>query len=195
MDARASTLPALLLGLVLAGAPAAHAADPDSTAGTTPIAPTTPPPPEPREYHSYYGGSFAIGYWDGDARFAIVPNVAWGVTEKLSIGVGASYEFVSYDAGEGTAHNYGGSIFTRYRFTPQFYGRGEFEARSLDAITTPAGLGRQTVEFLWFGGGVSTPLGLRSSAYAEVMFDLVQDPLSPYEGGRPLTRVGVNFTF
>lgn len=192
-----SALPVLLLlAVALAcGARPALAATPDSTLGTTPIAPTTPRPAEPRELYSYYGGSFALGYWDGDARFAIMPNVAWGLTPKLSLGVGGSYEFVSYDSGEGTAHNYGGSVFARYRFTPAFYGRSEFEARSLDAVSTPVGLGRQTVEFFWLGGGVVTPLGRRTSAYAEVLLDLVQDPLSPYEGGRPLTRIGVNFAF
>ena len=196
--------PGLLLAAAFAVTGFASAADAapdpapavvDSTAGTTPITPTTPRPARPREYNAYYGGSFAIGFYDGDARFVIMPNVAWGLSPKISAGVGASYEFVSYDAGEGTAHNYGGSLFARYRFTPKIHGRTEFEARSLDAISTPAGVGRETVEFFWLGGGVATPLGRRSSAYAEVLFDLVQDPLSPYEGGRPLTRVGVTFAF
>jgi len=167
----------------------------DSTAGTTPITPTTPRPPQPREYFAYYGGSFAISYWDGDARFMIQPNVAWSFRPRVAAGLGASYEFVSYDSGEGTANNYGGSLFTRYSITPRMYGRAEFEMRSLDSITTPAGVGRETVEFMWLGGGISTSMGQRSSAYAEVLFDLVQDALSPYEGGRPLTRVGVTFAF
>ena len=67
--------------------------------------------------------------------------------------------------------------------------------RSLDSISTPAGIGRETVEFMWLGGGLATPLGKNSSAYAEVLFDLIQDPLSPYEDGRPLTRVGVTFAY
>ncbi len=185
------------LGATPGVTPAAPAPDAavDSTAGTTPITPTNPRPPQPREFNAYYGGSFAIGFFDGEARFAIMPNVAWGLTPKLSAGIGASYEFVSYDDGEGTASSYGGSLFTRYRFTPAFYGRAEFEARSLDANSTPAGVGRETVEFLWLGGGVATAMGRKSSAYAEVLFDLVQDPLSPYEGGRPLSRVGVMFGF
>jgi hypothetical protein len=167
----------------------------DSTAGTTPITPTDPPPPEPREHHYYYGGSFALSFWDGDTRVAIQPNFAVGLSPKVAVGVGMSYEFVSYSSGEATASNFGGSLFGRYSFTPALYGRAEFELRSLDAVSTPAGVGRETVEFMWLGGGVATPLGRNSSAYAEVLFDLVQDPLSPYEDGRPLTRVGVTFAF
>ncbi len=167
----------------------------DSTAGTTPITPTDPPPPQPREHHYYYGGAFALGFWDGDVRVAIQPNFAVGLSPKLALGVGASYEFVSYSSGAAQAHNYGGSVFARYSFTPVLYGRGEFEIRSLDATATPADVGRESVEFLWLGGGLATPLGKNSSAYAEVLYDLVQDPLSPYEDGRPLTRIGVTFAY
>jgi hypothetical protein len=167
----------------------------DSTAGTTPITPADPRPPEPHEHHYYYGGAFALGFWDGDVRVAIQPNVAWMVNPKVAMGLGASYEFVSYASGAAQAHNYGGSLFARYSFTPLLYGRAEFELRSLDATATPADVGRETVEFMWLGGGLATPLGRNSSAYAEVLYDLVQDPLSPYEGGRPLTRVGVSFLF
>lgn len=195
----APLLAALLLvavAAVAAVAPArAQVAAVDSTAGTTPITPTDPPPPQPREYHYYYGGSFALSFWDGDTRVAIQPNFAVGLGPRVAVGVGASYEFVSYSSGAGAAHNYGGSVFGRYSFTPAIYGRGEFEMRSLDSISTPAGTGRETVEFMWLGGGLATPLGKNSSAYAEVLFDLIQDPLSPYEDGRPLTRVGVTFAY
>jgi len=167
----------------------------DSTAGTTPITPTDPPPPQPREHHYYYGGSFALSFWDGDTRIAIQPNFAMGLSPKVAVGFGLSYEYVSYGSGEATASNFGGSLFGRYSFTPVIYGRGEFELRSLDSVTMPAGVGRETVEFMWLGGGLATPLGKNSSAYAEVLYDLVQDPLSPYEDGRPLTRVGVTFAY
>lgn len=149
----------------------------------------------PREHHYFYGGAFALGFWDGDVRIAIQPNVAWMVNPKVAMGLGASYEFVSYASGAAQANNYGGSLFARYSFTPLLYGRAEFEMRSLDATATPADVGRETVEFMWLGGGMATPLGQNSSAYAEILYDLVQDPLSPYEGGRPLTRVGVSFLF
>ena len=167
----------------------------DSTAGTTPITPTDPRPREPHEHHYFYGGAFALGFWDGDVRIAIQPNVAWAATPKVALGLGVSYEFVSYSSGAGQANNYGGSLFARYAFTPLLYGRAEYEMRSLDAISTPAEVGRETVEFMWLGGGLVTPLGKNSSAYAEVLYDLVQDPLSPYEDGRPLTRLGVTFAF
>jgi hypothetical protein len=183
------------VGPLVAAAESVDPAAVDSTAGTTPLDPSTPRTPQPREHHYYYGGSFALSFWDGDTRIAIQPNFAVAVHPQVAVGLGVSYEFVSYSSGAAQAHNYGGSLFARYAFTPLLYGRAEFELRSLDAVSTPAEVGRETVEFMWLGGGMSTSLGEHSSAYAEVLYDLVQDPLSPYQNGHPLTRVGVTYAY
>lgn len=184
---------------LLAGAPSvAHAAEAaaDSLAETTPLSPEPAPIPPPPAHDAFYGGSFAVSFFDGDVRLAISPNVAYQVAPKLFLGGSATYEFVDYGDGGPTVHNYGGSAFLRRRIGKAMYAHAEYEAMSLQYFTSPSGaLGRETVEFFWLGGGVWQPISANASAYAEILFDLVQDPLSPYDNGRPLTRVGVSFFF
>jgi len=140
----------------------------------------------------YYGGNVAVAFY-GDVWYAIVqPLVGYKLTPKASLGGKLTYEYVNDRRAnpDRTSHNYGGSVFTRYRFIPEAFGHVEFELLSHDRFD-----GRVTVPFLFVGGGYSREVAPRTWFVVEVLFDLIQDDKSPYEHGEPRVSAGVHVGF
>ena len=54
---------------------------------------------------------------------------------------------------------------------------------------------REWVPFLLLGAGYVQPVGPRTSVFAEVLFDVLQDDKSPYKGGEPFFSIGVGVGF
>jgi hypothetical protein len=48
---------------------------------------------------------------------------------------------------------------------------------------------------LFVGGGYSKEISPRTWAYAEVLFDVLNDPYSPYDPGEPVVNIGVSVGF
>jgi hypothetical protein len=122
----------------------------------------------------------------------VEPLVGYKLTPKFSVGGQLRYEFVN-DKGyaeDYTSHNYGASVFSRYRVVPQLYGHAEFAYMSYDYP-----LGRESVPFLLLGGGYSQPVGKAAWVYVEVLFDVLNDSNSPYDRWEPFIGVGVGVGF
>jgi hypothetical protein len=208
----------LASGVVLAVNPAATVAQPaDSTAAPPPAtpppaqAPPTPPPPPPPATTSaspaasssgssfkqklYFGGTVSLSFGNPD-QIGFFPMVGYKVTPKLSAGVEVGYEYVSYDdpINESTS-NYGAGVFGRYRLTPRIYGHVEYEAVNYEIFSSAQNSDRETVPFLLVGGGYVMPIAPRTSVYAEVLFDVLQDDSSPYDSWDPFFSVGVGVGF
>lgn len=169
----------LLSGTVLAQ-------QPDSTAYQ---APETPPPAKSSSGPSkiYYGGTLGFSFGDY-TRFSIAPLVGYRLAKRWSVGGKGVYEYVKdkrYET-ERTWHNYGGSLFARFRPHPRFYLHGEYAYMNYDYIT-----GREWVPFLLLGGGYVQPISPRASAFVEVLFDVLNDGGSPYEEWNPWISIGV----
>ncbi len=169
----------LLSGTVLAQ-------QPDST---TYQAPETPPPTKSSSGPSkiYYGGTIGLSFGDY-ARFSIAPLVGYRLAKRWSVGGKAVYEYINDKryAEDRTWHNYGGSLFARFRPHPRFYLHGEYAYMSYDYT-----LGRDWVPFLLLGGGYVQPISPRASAFVEVLFDVLNDNGSPYEEWNPWISIGV----
>jgi hypothetical protein len=133
----------------------------------------------------YYGGSVTLSF-SGATRVGIFPMVGYRLTPQLSLGAKAGYEYVNFHDVDFNAHNYGAGAFARFRFVPQAYLHGEYQMINFDR---PAE--REWVPFLLFGGGFVQRLSPRTSAYVEVLFDVLQDDGSPYEDWQPGVSVGV----
>ncbi len=134
----------------------------------------------------FYGGTLGVSF-GSYFRLSVQPMVGYNITPKLSGGVKAIYEYISdtRTSQSYTWHNFGGSVFGRYRVIPQIYGHAEFAYMSYDSP-----IDRYSVPFLLLGGGYVQRLGSNAGLYIEVLFDVLQDDKSPYEAGSPFISVG-----
>jgi hypothetical protein len=186
----------LLVLCALLAVPAARASAQTSTPPADSVLVTPPPAPGPhglpeRPPSFYYGGS--IGFSFGTyTRVSIQPMFGYRITPKLSAGGRISYEYIKDKVGNETrsSHSYGGGVFSRYRFMRPAYAHVEFQAMSYDIVNAD----REWVPFLLLGGGYVQPISKKSSAYVEVLFDVLQDENSPY-GWDPVVSAGVGVGF
>ena len=150
----------------------------------------------------YYGGSVSFGFSSNYFSIGVQPIVAYKITPQLSLGGKISYTYWSNSSVDPTfnSSNYGGSIFSRYRIIPQLYTHAEFAYWSFEnAYTDPNSSNyvteREWVPFLLLGGGYSQMISPNVWAYAEVLFDVLNDTNSPYEEWDPFISFGVGVGF
>ena len=144
----------------------------------------------------FYGGS--VGFSFGSyTSVRIYPMIGYRITPKLSTGLKLQYEFSKYHTGnhEYTYHNYGASIFSRFRFIPQAYIHAEFNIMNYETYTVTSENSYYSVPFLFLGGGFVQRLGGHTYAYAEILFDVLNDKNSPYNEWTPFYTVGVSVGF
>jgi len=175
--------------MLLSGA--LFAQQPDSTVYE---APEAPPPAKSSSGPSriYYGGTLGFNFGDY-TRFSIAPLVGYRLAKRWSVGGKGIYEYIKdkrYET-DVTSHNYGGSLFTRFRPHPRFYLHGEYAYMSYEWQTSNLTSERQWVPFLLLGGGYVQPISPRASLFVEVLFDVLQDGNSPYEEWNPWISIGV----
>jgi hypothetical protein len=180
-----------------AAAPAPTAAAP-APAAPAPAPAATPAPASKSAPNDriYYGGTVTLSF-GSTTSVGFYPMLAYKLTPKISAGVEAGYEYVSYDFGPST-HNYGGSVFGRYRVGRNLYAHGEYEVTNYEIFETRSSSSpssREWVPALLLGGGYCRAAGARTSLYAEVLFDVLQDANSPYGDWEPIVRFGVAVGF
>lgn len=140
----------------------------------------------------YYGGTIGLSLGDY-FRIAIMPLIGYKVSPKTSVGFKLGYEYVVDNRYEEklTAHNYGASVFGRYRFIPQAYFHAEFAYFSYKYKIRNLESERTWVPFIYLGGGYIQPLGPSTSLFVEVLVDVLQDSNSPYKAWDPVISIGV----
>lgn len=178
-----SVLPAIVIGLFSPAVASAAMARSD-TAGSDSTSMAS---------RVYFGGSIGLSVSGRITWFSVQPVVGYKFTPAVSSGMRAHYEYMS-DRRSSPAvswNNYGGSVFTRYRFHPQAFAQIEFEELRLDY-----GSGRDWVPFLLVGGGYVRRLGPKTSLVVEVLFDVLQDERGgPYRDQSPRVNVGIGVGF
>jgi hypothetical protein len=198
----------MLLGLIAVSAfaqqPAGTAAASQQQADTATVAPPQPAPPpptppaesQPGPKKVYYGGT--VGLSMGDYfRFSIQPFVGYKLKPFLHIGGKATYEYIndSRYSTDYTSSSYGGSIFSRLMPARSIYLHAEFAEINYEYQVSEFESDRNWVPFLYVGGGLVKQLSLNTSAYVEVLFDVLQDENSPYEDWTPFISAGVGVGF
>ena len=140
----------------------------------------------------YYGATVGFNFWGDVRRISIQPMLARKLTKRLSVGGELGYEYLKDTSGsvDRDYHNYGASVFSRFRLTPRFYAHGEYDMISYDF---PGG--REVVPFLLVGGGIVQSAGRKVSLYAEVLVDILNDEDSPYNDYEPQVSVGAAVGF
>jgi hypothetical protein len=180
--------------------PAPAAAPAVAPATQTPPPAAAPPPATPAPAAAapakqsapndkiYYGGTVTLSFGTSQ-RIGIFPMIGYKLTEKISGGAEIGYEYVSYNSSQST-HNYGGSVFGRFRVGRALYAHAEYQNMNFEIFNGNGTSDREWVPAFLLGGGFVKPLGPRTSAYAEVLFDVMQADHSPY-GWEPIINFGV----
>lgn len=156
-----------------------------------------PPAPESFGSRVFTGGT--VGLQFGDYTFIqIAPIVGYRVTEKFTPGISATYIYSKFKDPYGpytySSSIYGGSVFARYYFLENIFGHVELEILNLDVPNTTSyynnftGYHRQNIAGIFVGGGYRERLGARSSMNILLLYDINQDPFSPYEN--PIIKIG-----
>ncbi len=156
--------------------------------------------PNPKQSKWYYGGNIGFNFWNDYFYIGVFPLVGYKVTPKFSVGGKLGYTYYSVNNTDFSSHNYGGSIFTRYRIVPQFYLHGEFvyfsyERQTFNVVSKQFETERTWVPFLLLGGGFSQMVSSNVWVFVEVLFDVIQDEKSPYENWDPFVSFGVGVGF
>ena len=181
-----------------APAAAAPAAAPTPTAAppaTAAPAPAAAPPSETSKRNDkiYYGGTVTLGFGT-NTSIGVFPMIGYKLTPKISGGVEAGYQHVSYGNDHST-DSYGGSLFARYRVGRALFAHGEYQSYNYEIFHTANSSSREWVPALLLGGGIVKPISPRTAAYAEVLFDVLQDKNSPYGSWEPVVYLGVSVGF
>ena len=176
---------------------AAPAAAPVTPPPAQAAPPATPPPaaaaPAPAKSSGpnekvYYGGTITLSF-GSTTRVGFFPMIGYSVSPKISAGAEVGYEYVSYDGH--TTHNYGASVFSRFRVGRNLYAHAEYQSINYEIFKANGSSDREWVPALLLGGGYVKSLGGRTSVYAEVLFDVLQDSKSPYGDWEPVVNFGV----
>jgi hypothetical protein len=144
-----------------------------------------------------YGGSFGA-FFGQQTYIELSPKVGYKVNERLIAGAGLNYIYFSMrDYGQRfVTHIYGPTAFAQFALYSGIFAYGEFNAFN---VATYNPLPPYTPERVWIG---SAPIGIGyynggqiGGVYLSLLYDLINDPLSPYyNGGVPvLLRVGFLF--
>lgn len=140
------------------------------------------------------GGGFSAG--SNFTSINVSPTVGYMFTNRFSSGIGIIYQFINYKNIDLKTHNYGGSVFSRFNVTPQFFVHGEYEVLNYETFSLVGGeirTTRDTSPALFLGGGYFQPFGSRGGVSITLLYNLIyEQDNSPYP--RPyVVRVGFSF--
>ncbi|OYT15477.1 MAG: hypothetical protein B7C24_12825 [Bacteroidetes bacterium 4572_77] len=144
----------------------------------------------------FFGGSMGFSF-GSYTSIRVYPLIGYRLTPKLSMGLKLQYEYAkqNHNTHEYTYHNYGFGLFSRFKFIPQAYIHAEYNYMNYESYTLNSENYRYAVPYLLLGGGYIQKIGKRTSAYVEILFDVLNDSNSPYQQWTPFYTVGVSTSF
>jgi hypothetical protein len=135
----------------------------------------------------FVGGNVGIQF--GTVTFVDVsPLVGYKFTEKISAGIGATYQYYRYRDKyyDFETNVYGGRVFGRYNFTNYLFGHVEYEYLNLEAFDFYRR--RVDVGSLMAGAGYIQRISDRSGIVAMILYNFTESAYTPYQN--PIFRVG-----
>ena len=121
----------------------------------------------------YVGGGMGLSGGTWGTSVSLSPIVGYMVSSRLSVGVGATYQFYKYKDNfyDYTDHRYGGSVFARMNLFKQVFGYGEYSF--LNYAVNGDTNDRRTAYRLPLGLGFSQSIGPRSSFNVIAAYDVI----------------------
>lgn len=135
----------------------------------------------------FVGGNIGVQF-GRETFFDVSPLVGYKFNEKVSAGIGATYQYYSYkDRYYNFETNiYGGRVFGRYNFTNYLFGHLEYEYLNLEAFDFYRR--RVDVESVLAGAGYIQRISDRSGIVAMILYNFTESAYTPYTN--PIFRVG-----
>jgi hypothetical protein len=141
----------------------------------------------------YYGGT--VGATFGTVTsIQLMPVVGYRIMPRWSAGIGLTYQYFK-DSRPLPAYEtniYGGNIHSRVFIWENLFAHTEFEVLNFDVPAfdlTSYRLVRKSVPAWFVGAGYFLPIGQRSGMSITILYDLIQDPNSPYPANYTM-RIG-----
>jgi hypothetical protein len=135
-----------------------------------------------------FGGNFG-GAFGTTTFFQVNPMIGYRTTDWWVNGIGLNYFYFSQ--GGIAQSNYGASLWSRAYIAKTFIAHTEFEMLRREAADSFGNSFSVNVPVWLVGAGYNS--GGRFGLSAMIMYDLIQDPNSPYSN--PIFRVGGLFGF
>ncbi len=131
----------------------------------------------------YFGGGVGFSSGSNTTNLSLSPQVGYKITERLSAGIGLTYQYVKFRLVSSSINNYGWSVFTRCTITQQFFAYSEFENLQFEYFTSisPERTERDTYNSLLMGGGYSESISGRTSFSMSVLYNVLYDPSDPIQ--------------
>lgn len=140
----------------------------------------------------FVGGMIGGSFSNYGGSFEVSPLVGYRVTEDFHVGSRLTYIYTNIDyggtIGKRSFHDYGGSIFARYRFIPMLFGHAEYEILNVQYPRADGSVENILVNSLFLGGGLYQQMGGRGFATIAILFNVLESQYSPYSN--PIIRVG-----
>ena len=146
----------------------------------------------PKLNNWFAGGMIGGGFSTYNSYIEIAPIIGYHVTPAFDVGTRLTYIFQSYKDPQGMKHqyhNYGASLFGRYRFLKFLMAHVEYSGLSVMWYDYE----RYWVNSLYIGGGLYQSLGGKGFATITILYDVFEDIHSPYNN--PLIRIGFGVGF
>lgn len=145
----------------------------------------------------YFGGGGALQFTGGVFLVGVSPLVGYMITEKLSAGLGATYQYThySYNSANESAHTYGGRTFVRYNIFRSIYTTGEYQMLNFEKFQIGTdNESREWVDRLLLGGGYFQQLGGRGGFHIGLLYDIFyREAGNPYYSSPWVYRIGFTF--
>lgn len=140
------------------------------------------------------GGAAALNFGN-NTLIGASPQVGYRINDNLLAGIGGSYYFQRFKLNSGNVDQqiFGGSVFVRRRLLTKIFAHVE-----LESVSVPSGLfiypeQREWTSMFWVGAGYYQGLSDRLGAGFTLLYDVSENPASPYSN--PTYRGGLAFGF
>lgn len=145
----------------------------------------------------FAGGMLGGGFSGNNSYLEISPIVGYQITPVFDVGTRATYIYRAYRYFQGgpkyNSHIYGASVFGRYRFLKYLIAHLEYAGLSNHWYDYYGNSNRRWINSLFVGGGLYQKMGERGFATITILYDVFEDPYSPYNN--PLIRIGFGVGF
>lgn len=128
----------------------------------------------------FFGGSFGLAFGDVD-YVEVAPMAGVWLSPQVSVGGTVIYRYRNDDRyGQSlSTSDYGGSVFGRYLIWNPIYLHAEVEYLSYEYLRFDRSTERDDFTSVFVGGGGAFPMGRRTSAYIQALYNL------SYSSGEP----------
>jgi len=129
----------------------------------------------------YTGGNVGFSISNNVTSLSISPLAGYMVTDRLSVGLGGTYQVNKFKTVDLTLNNYGVRTFLRYNVTPEFFAYTEYEYLVFEFSNTISEVDTEGFSSFFVGGGYAVPLSEKVSLLAIALYNLAyNDFRSPY---------------